>query len=158
MQQGPCGSKDPGNSKGPGGAAAASRTHFGGRSHQAPTPPAIGSPPNARLDDEPVQIAITYIPWTTAQGSVLATDAHTGTGSIYARLAELGHDIMQAREEITARMPRPDEIAVLAIPVGVPVIEVLHTGIDQNSQPFEVTRFVMRADVAALDYRLPVED
>ncbi|HET9657498.1 MAG TPA: GntR family transcriptional regulator [Kineosporiaceae bacterium] len=110
------------------------------------------------LDDEPVQIGITYIPWTIAQGSVLATDANTGTGSIYARFAELGHDILQAREEITARMPRPDEVAVLAIPAGVPIIEVLHTGIDQSGQPFEVTRFVMRADVAALDYQLPVED
>jgi hypothetical protein len=109
------------------------------------------------LDDEPVQIAITYILWCTAQGSVLAADANTGTGSIYARLAELGHDIMQAREEITARMPRPDEIAVLAIPAEAPVIEVLHPGIDQNGQPFEVARFVMRADVAALGYRLPVE-
>jgi GntR family transcriptional regulator len=40
----------------------------------------------------------------------------------------------------------------------VPIIEVLHTGIDQDGQPFEVTRFVMRADLNALDYDLPVED
>jgi GntR family transcriptional regulator len=43
-------------------------------------------------------------------------------------------------------------------PVGVPVIELLHTGIDQNGQAFEVTRFVMRADTAALEYLLPIED
>lgn len=55
-------------------------------------------------------------------------------------------------------MPRPDEVAVLAIPVGVPVIELLHTGIDQHGQAFEVTRFVMRADTAALEYLLPIED
>jgi GntR family transcriptional regulator len=110
------------------------------------------------LDDEPVQIGITYIPWTIAEGSVLAAEARTGTGSIYARFAELGHEIVQAREEVTARMPRPDEVAVLAIPVGVPVIELLHTGIDQHGQAFEVTRFVMRADTAALEYLLPIED
>ncbi len=35
-------------------------------------------------DDVPVQIGITYISWSIAEGSVLATDAKTGTGSIYA--------------------------------------------------------------------------
>lgn len=110
------------------------------------------------LDDEPVQIGITFIPWTIVKGSVLATEAKTGAGSIYARFAELGHEIMQAREEITARMPRPDEVRILAIPPGVPVMEVLHTGIDQDGQAFEVTRFVMRADSSALDYLLPIED
>ena len=109
-------------------------------------------------DDEPVQIGVTYIPWTIAEGSVLATEASTGTGSIYGRFEELGHTITTAREEITARMPRPDETRILAIPPGVPVIELLHTGIDQDDRPFEVTRFVMRADLTALNYELPVED
>ena len=46
----------------------------------------------------------------------------------------------------------------LAIPDGVPVIDVLHTGIDHENRPFEVTRFVMRADFNGLDYTMPVED
>jgi GntR family transcriptional regulator len=110
------------------------------------------------IDDEPVQIGVTYIPWRIVEGSVLATEVKTGTGSIYERFAELGHEITQAREEITARMPRPDEVRTLAIPPGVPVIEVMHTGIDQDGNPFEVTRFVMRADVNALDYLLTIND
>lgn len=44
------------------------------------------------------------------------------------------------------------------IPDGVPVIELWHTGIDADHRPFEVTRFVMRADSAALDYDMPVND
>ena len=79
-------------------------------------------------------------------------------GSIYERFAELGHNITRVREEITARMPRPDETATLAVPPGVPVIELLHTGIDQDGQPFEVTRFVMRADRSGLDYDIPIEE
>ncbi len=110
------------------------------------------------VDDQPVQIGVTYIPWSIAEGSVLATEAKTGTGSIYARFAELGHEITQAREEITARMPTPGEVKTLAIPPGVPVIEVLRTGIDQDGRPFETTRFVMRADSTALDYLLPIQD
>ncbi|MCM0676467.1 hypothetical protein NCC78_17500 [Micromonospora phytophila] len=46
----------------------------------------------------------------------------------------------------------------LAMPPGVPVIEVLHTSIDGDGRAFEVTRFVMRADVNGLDYEMPVED
>ena len=109
-------------------------------------------------DDEPVQLGVTYIPWEIADGSVLATEAVTGTGSIYGRFEELGHTITRAREEISSRMPRPEEVEILRVPPGVPVIEVLHTGIDQDGRAFEVTRFVMRADLNGLYYDLPVED
>ena len=40
----------------------------------------------------------------------------------------------------------------------MPIIDVVHTSIDQNSQPFEVTTFAMRADVSGLDYTMPVEE
>ncbi len=109
-------------------------------------------------DDEPVQIGITYIPLAVAADSPLATAANTGRGSIYERFAERGHQITSVREEITARMPNRAETAVLAIPSGVPVIDLLHTGLDQDGKPFEVTRFVMRADRNALDYRITIED
>lgn len=109
-------------------------------------------------DDEPIQIGITYSPWSLVEGSVLATHANTGTGSIYGRFDELGHRITRAHDEISARMPRPEEAETLSVPPGVPVIEVLHTGLDQYGEPFEVTRFVMRADRNILDYNVPVED
>jgi GntR family transcriptional regulator len=70
----------------------------------------------------------------------------------------LGHDIARTREEVSARMPIPEEVAILGIPPGVPVLEVLHTSIDQNGLSFEVTRFVMRSDYMAVDYTMPVED
>jgi GntR family transcriptional regulator len=108
-------------------------------------------------DDEPVQVGVTYIPWEIADGSVLATSAQMGKGSLYARFEDLGHAITTIREEVAARMPSPDETRELAIPDGVPVLDVLHTGIDQDGRPFEVTRFVMRADLNGLDYRMPVE-
>lgn len=109
-------------------------------------------------DEEPVQIGITYIPWAIADGSVLATSAQMGKGSLYARFQDLGHEITTIREEVAARMPTPDETQELAIPDGVPVLDVLHTGLDQDGRAFEVTRFVMRADLNGLDYRMPVED
>ena len=108
-------------------------------------------------DEDPVQIGVTYIPLTIAGGSVLATSANMGRGSLYARFAELGHSISRVREEITSRMPTPDEARLLHIPEGVPILHVVHTSIDQQGTPFEVTTFVMRADLTGLDYNMPVE-
>lgn len=109
-------------------------------------------------DEDPVRYGITYIPLAVAEGSPLATDKSLGKGGIYARFEELGWPVARIREEISARMPGPDEAASLAMPPGVPVIEVLHTSMDDWKRPFEVTRFVMRADLNGLDYEMPVED
>jgi GntR family transcriptional regulator len=109
-------------------------------------------------DDEPVQVGITYIPWAIAEGTVLATSANMGKGSLYGRFEDRGHRITWIREEVASRMPTPEETARLAIPAGVPVIDVVHTGIDQDQQPFEVTTFTMRADLNGLDYRIHIED
>ena len=81
-----------------------------------------------------------------------------GPEGIYGQFSARGHVITHIREEISARMPTPDEAVRLQIPDGVPVIDLWHTGIDADRRPFEVTHFVMRADVTALDYDMPVED
>lgn len=110
-------------------------------------------------DDEPMQIGTTYIPYRIAKDSPLEmTGDQLGKGDLYARFEEKGHLITHTREEVTARMPTPDEIDGLSLPDGVPVLEVLHTGIDQHHAPFEVTKFVMRADYMGLDYTMPVDD
>ena len=109
-------------------------------------------------DDEAVQIGVTYIPLPIAQGTPLLHSANLGPGSLYARFAEKGHEVVTIREEISARMATPSEVEQLMIPDGVPVIDVVHTSIDQDRQPFEVTTFTMRADVTGLDYTMPVEE
>ncbi|WP_049573233.1 GntR family transcriptional regulator [Nocardiopsis sp. SBT366] len=108
--------------------------------------------------EHPVQVGVTYVPWPIAEGTPLADSANLGKGSLYARFEERGHRITRSREEVTARMPSHEEARGLNLPTGVPVLEVLHTGIDQAGHPFEVTRFVMRADLAALDYDMAVEE
>lgn len=109
-------------------------------------------------DDDPVQVGVTYIPWEIAKGSPLATSAKMGKGSLYARFEDKGFPISRIREEISSRMPTPAEVDGLQIPDGVPVLVVLHTGIDPNGTAFEVTQFVMRSDISGLDYDMPVED
>jgi GntR family transcriptional regulator len=81
-------------------------------------------------DDEPLQVGVTYIPLPVAGKSVLATSANLGPGSLYARFEERGHPITEIREEVTARVPDPQEARELQIPDGVPVLDVLHNGLD----------------------------
>ncbi|MGY4961529.1 GntR family transcriptional regulator [Streptomyces sp. 900105245] len=107
-------------------------------------------------DDEPVQIVSTYLRWDEAQGTLLM-QAKTGKDGIYGRLEELGHVMTRVRDEISARMPTPEEASVLDLLPGVPVLEVLHTSLDQDNIPFEVSRYVHRADQTGLLYELPVE-
>lgn len=109
-------------------------------------------------DDQPMQIGVTYIPWDIAKGTEFAEGDNLGKGDLYARFSDLGHEITFTREEVTARMPSPEEVSGLRLPEGVPVLVVLHTGLDQGGKPFEVTEFVMRADYSGLDYTMKVDE
>ncbi|MFF4571315.1 GntR family transcriptional regulator [Streptomyces sp. NPDC001410] len=107
-------------------------------------------------DDEPVQIVSTYLRWDEAQGTLLM-QPRTGKDGIYGCLEELGHLMTRVRDEISARMPTPAEATTLELLPGVPVLEVLHTSFDQDGVPFEVSRYVHRADRTGLLYELPIE-
>lgn len=109
-------------------------------------------------DDEPLQIGVTYAAWSLVEGTPLADSADLGPEGIYGQFSALGHVITRIREEVSARMPTREEAERMTIPDGVPVIELWHTGIGAENEPFEVTRFVMRADSTALDYEMPVDD
>lgn len=54
-------------------------------------------------------------------------------------------------------MPHPGEARYLKLGPGVPVIDVWHTSLDQNGEPDELARFVMRGDMTGLFYDVPVE-
>jgi len=108
-------------------------------------------------DDDAVHRVTTWIPWTIAKGTGL-TRADTGhPRGIYGVLEDQGHRMARLREEVDARMPTPQEADFLDLPPGVPVLNVLHTSVDQDGHAYELTRFVMRADMTGLVYNAPVE-
>jgi GntR family transcriptional regulator len=108
-------------------------------------------------DDDPVQRVTTYIPWSIAKGTGLLQDEVPHQFGIHGVLEERQHTMERISEEVTARMPRPDEARALRLRPGVPVLDVWHTSIDQNGEPYELTRFVMRGDMTGLLYDVPVE-
>lgn len=102
----------------------------------------------------PMEIASSYIPWSIAEGTAMAEE-NTGPGGIYARIEDTGHRLGKFTEEVTARMPLPDESKALQLPSGTPVMRVLRTAYDVDGVAVEVCDTVMVADLFVLSYELP---
>lgn len=107
-------------------------------------------------DDQPVETATSYLPLELVKGTPIC-EKETGPGGIYARLEDLGHGLARFTEEVSARMPHPEEAKLLDLPAGVPVLRVLRRAIDTDDRVVEVCDTVMAADRYVLDYQLPAD-
>jgi GntR family transcriptional regulator len=106
------------------------------------------------LDGRPVETAVSYIPADLADGTLI-TEPNSGPGGIYARLEESGHVLGRFTEEVSARMPTPDEARALALAPGVPVFRLVRTAFDTDGRPVEVCDTIMASDAYVLAYELP---
>lgn len=107
------------------------------------------------LDGTINQSADSYFSVQTGERSP-AVVAGEGPGGHIARINDVS-PLLDIQEEITARMPTTPETQKLEIPEGTPVMEVIRTYHTEDG-PLDVTRFVIRADMAHFDYRFPVPD
>jgi len=106
------------------------------------------------LDGRPVETAVSYIPADLAKGTPIA-DPNPGPGGIYARLEEQGHTLARFTEDVSARMPTPQEARLLTLSPGVPVFRLVRTAYDMDGRAVEVCDTVMAADAYQLSYELP---
>ena len=106
------------------------------------------------LDGHPVETAVSYIPADLAEGTRIA-DPNPGPGGIYARLEEQGHTLARFTEDVSARMPTPDETKILGLRPGVPVFRLVRTAYDVDGRAVEVCDTVMASDAYLLSYELP---
>jgi GntR family transcriptional regulator len=106
------------------------------------------------LDGKPVETAVSYIPADLAHGTPIC-DPNPGPGGIYARLEEQGHILARFTEDVTARMPTPEEGRLLDLSPGVPVFRLIRIAYDLDNRPVEVCDTVMAADAYELSYELP---
>jgi GntR family transcriptional regulator len=108
------------------------------------------------LDGQPVELATSYIPADIARGTKI-TEVDPGAGGSYARLEDMGHRLKEFVEEVSVRMPTPDERRRLQLGAGVPVMIVLRTAYDVDDRPVEVTDTVKAGPSYVLEYRFPAE-
>ena len=105
-------------------------------------------------DGRPTELATSYIPWDLAAGTQML-EINPGPGGIYARIEESGHRLARFAEEVTARMPTPDEAKALRLAAGSPVLALVRTAYAEDGRAVEVCDTVMSADLYVLSYELP---
>lgn len=106
------------------------------------------------VDGRPWQLSDSYFPaW--AKDTVLLTEPEDIVLPGGA-LAYLGHPQVRTRDEIKARMPSPDEVRRLEIPVGTPVIEHVRIGFGADDIPVRAMVTVAPGDRHVLIYELEV--
>jgi GntR family transcriptional regulator len=101
---------------------------------------------------DPVQLAHRYFPLDVAQGKRIERDENI-PGGVHAELEqELGYELDRFVEELTFRMPTPEEARKLRMGAGVPVVRVLRTLYDISGRVLEVSDCVLAGDRHELVY------
>jgi UTRA domain len=82
---------------------------------------------------EPMQLATSYLPWSLAEGTPMA-QRDTGPGGIYSRLADIGHSPVRFTEDVSTRMPTPEEAEFLRLTPPQPVFFLIRVAFDANDR------------------------
>ncbi|MEV8529195.1 GntR family transcriptional regulator [Streptomyces sp. NPDC052000] len=104
-----------------------------------------------REEQRPVQLSTSYLPYELVAGSAIMR-VDTGEGGMYARLAELGHTPVRAKEEARSRLPTAEEAEGLAMPLERPVIKLCRTVFDADGRAVEVNEMTLDSAAYILDY------
>lgn len=108
------------------------------------------------VGEEPNQIAASYYRPEIVNGTAV-TKPSTGPGGSYARLEEAGYTLTEFYEEYNARMPTPDEVRLLRLPAGTPVMCVLRIAYSHD-QPVEAFESVVNANMIVFTNRFPAPE
>lgn len=103
------------------------------------------------VDGVPVMRATSYIPDEFARGTRI-TEIDTGSGGIYGRLREAGHDPVEFREQIRCRLALPSEVDDLHLAAGAPVVEQHRIAMREDGRVVEFNRMVLDASRFLLVY------
>lgn len=106
-------------------------------------------------DDQPVQLATSYLPRDITAGTPIEAK-DTGPGGIYARLEDTGHTLTHFQEVVRIGYASEAEAAQLDLPNGAPVYRIrriAHT----TTGPVEVNDTTAAGERYELRYELPAE-
>ena len=97
------------------------------------------------LDDVPAVISTSYYPLWVADGTRLeSADAlPEGPDNL---IEQLGHRFARGMELLQARMPTRDEVHLLTLDPGVPVVRMLHIDYDPHGRTLQVADDLYAAD------------
>lgn len=112
-------------------------------------------------DHEPVALCDSYYPTDVAAGTVIEV-AERVRGGVHAAIEDpdgpIRRRVARSVDDLTSRMPTPQETAELCMSPGVPVIRVLRTVYDTENRPLEVQETVAAADRHEFRYEVSMTD
>jgi hypothetical protein len=76
----------------------------------------------------------------------------TGPGGIYSRLADIGHGPVRFTEDVSTRMPTPEEAEFLRLTPPQPAFFLVRVAFDDNDRPVETCEHIMSGDRWQLSY------
>jgi GntR family transcriptional regulator len=106
-------------------------------------------------DDQPWNLNDSYYPIELAREVPAILDPSDVVTGLTVHLADRGHVQTYYLDEITSRMPTPDEAKVLGIGPGIPVTIQMRTGSAKDGTPIRVTISVLPGDRHRLLYEVP---
>ena len=89
------------------------------------------------VNDEPIVLSTSYFPTWLAKGTRLERKGALPEGPD-AVIESLGHRFARGVEVVSARMPSPDEVRMLRMAPGTPVVRLLHIDYDRDGRPLQV--------------------
>lgn len=107
------------------------------------------------LDGAPIELTESYFPVRIAGATRLAGTAKI-PGGVVTLLAELGYEPALVQEDVTARLPTPEEQELLLLGPHDPVLRLARTTNDEAGEPFQFDISVFPATSQRLRYRLKV--
>ncbi|MEU2599330.1 UTRA domain-containing protein [Streptomyces hirsutus] len=107
------------------------------------------------LDGKPCELTDTYYPAHIARGTRLAEEGKIPGGAV-TLLAALGHVGVRVREDVTARMPSPEERDLLHLGPDEPVLHLSRITLDGDDRPFQADMMVMPALRRRLSYEIRI--
>ncbi|WP_405555711.1 GntR family transcriptional regulator [Streptomyces sp. NBC_01171] len=107
------------------------------------------------LNGRPCELTDTYYPAAIARGTRLAERGKIPGGAV-TLLAELGHRGVRVREDVTARMPGPDEREALHLEADEPVLRLSRLTLNDADQPIQADLIVMPAHRQQLRYEIRI--
>ena len=105
-----------------------------------------------RHDGVPVELSASYYPADLVAGTPLARPGKVRGGAPTV-LADLGMPERAFTDRVSARQPTTEEVNLLELPDGVPILRQLRTVLTDGNRPVEVSVLVKGAHLYELQYR-----
>lgn len=109
------------------------------------------------LDDEPAELVRSYYPIDIARGTALLEKRRIKGGSPRL-LADLGYHPREFVDHVSTRPPTSDELLLLQLPTGVPVLRSFRVVYADNRQPIEATIMMKAGHLYELQYRSEIPE